>query len=160
MIANGLTQDQAQAMINKSLLCVANGAQLSNGTMSCLPAPNPLASDANSAGFGPPGAILSLLMSKANNAPSLTVSQWNYYYTQLVPGANTNVDLGDGGVGVSAQQFLALRAAKGLSGLGFIMPAVASASSQPIGVAGLGAQPMRAAKRSPWGRLPAGGYIQ
>ena len=92
----------------------------------------------------PPATPGPATLRAAGGATSLTVSQWNYYMTN---GGNSvaPIDpngsfpaLNDGGVPMSVNAYLALRAANGLSGIGNIMPISPGITQATTGVSGLG----------------------
>lgn len=128
-----LTQAQAAAMIANAQSCVAGsaGSQYSLTSNGCIPS-------------GTAATQAQQLLQAAGGATSLTVSQWNYYMTNGGNGV-APIDpngsfpaLNDGGVPMSVNAYLALRAANGLSGIGNIMPISPGITQATTGVSGLG----------------------
>lgn len=134
-----LTQAQAAAMLNNAALCVGQGQMA--GSYYSLSA-NSCVGTATT--VSPNQTQANLLLQASGNATSLTVSQWNYYMTNGgngVPPIDPNGQfpaLNDGGVPMSVDAYLALRAANGLSGIGNIMPISPGITQATTGVSGLG----------------------
>lgn len=77
----------------------------------------------SAAAAGVPDSIAtqkSKLLTAAGGVTNLTASQWNYYWGQVYNAPQTQTFLGDDGSPMTVDAYMALRQAKGFSGLGAV----------------------------------------
>lgn len=131
MIPN-LTYQQAASMLSNAQVC-SNSFNPASGSCyapATAPVDQPVTPITSMTGDA---STIARLLTASNGANSLSVSQWNYYYTML-SGVPQSTDLGDGGVPLTVTQYLQARKnagveillngtvqSSGLSGLGQIM---------------------------------------